>query len=459
MTDILVVDDDENMRTALCEALVRGGYSVDSAADADTGLRKIEVEKYRMVVSDIRMPRKSGMELLSDIKQSHPDISVVLVTAYGTVDTAVEAMRKGADDYLLKPFSADVLDKVVQRVLNGGAQADSAKAAPQRPSPAFKKPTSKERKIVTQNKKMLELLDMAERTAASKASVLIQGESGTGKELLARFIHQKSDRADGPFVAINCAALPETLLESELFGYEKGAFTGAAARKIGKFELADGGTILLDEITEMDINLQAKLLRVIQEKEVDRVGGSASVPVNVRVIATSNRKLEDAIRQGRFREDLYFRLNVIPLVIPSLRERPEDIGLLADYFLKKFSGDSGKQVSSIAPQTADALKKYAWNGNIRELENVMERAVLLCRGDMVMPGDLFLPSLPDTAQPVAAPEQQATGGTVEDMERKLIVGTLEKAGNNRTRAAEMLGISIRTLRNKLNTYKLESKGA
>ncbi len=464
MNDILVVDDDENMRTALGEALARGGYSVDLAADAAGGLLKLEAGEYRLVVADIRMPKKGGLEFLDEVKALRPALPVVLITAYGTVDTAVAAMRKGADDYMLKPFSAETLEKTVKRLLNGG-EAEPARPAP--PRPAARAGQARERRIVTGNRKMLDLLEMAERTAASRASVLVQGESGTGKELLARFIHEKSDRASGPFVAINCAALPETLLESELFGYEKGAFTGAMARKVGKFELADGGTILLDEISEMDLALQAKLLRVLQEREIDRVGGSAPVAVDVRVIATTNRRMEEFVREGKFREDLYFRLNVIPLVIPPLRERQEDIPLLADHFINRFAADAGKRMDGVTDGAMEILKNCRWRGNIRELENVMERAVLLARGERIAPEDLFMLPAPGEPPPPAAPEAPRAmpsaaapymepGMTVEEMERRLILGTLDKVGNNRTKAAEMLGISIRTLRNKLNAYKVES---
>ncbi|MBI3582006.1 MAG: sigma 54-interacting transcriptional regulator [Nitrospinae bacterium] len=273
------------------------------------------------------------------------------------------------------------------------------------------------------------------------------------------FIHRRSNRAGGPFIAVNCAALPENLLESELFGYEKGAFTGAANRKMGKFEAAHGGTLLLDEITEMDVNLQAKMLRVLQEKEVDRVGGVSPVKVDVRVIATTNRLVDEAIREGKFRRDLYFRLNVIPLELIPLRERPEDIPALAGHFLRKFAENSGANARSIAAETMETLKKCRWTGNVRELENVLERAALLCPGDEIMPEDLFLSYSPEGEQAPAPREWAlAEGLTMEEMERRLIFGTLEKTGNNRTRAAEMLGISIRTLRNKLNAYKIGGRG-
>ena len=457
MVRILVVDDDQNMRASLSEALSRKGYGVESVGDAGAAIRMAEAGDFQAVITDVRMPGKSGLELLDELKRLRPEMPVVLITAYGSVETAVEAIRKGADDYLLKPFGADALDSVLRRVLDGEAAAESAK--PSAPGPAAPRSAALEREIVTVSPRMKLLMAMAEKTANSNAPVFIRGESGTGKELMARFMHQRSNRSGGPFVAVNCAALPVNLLESELFGYEKGAFTGATGRKIGKFEAANGGTLLLDEITEMDVNLQAKLLRVLQEKEVDRVGGTAPVKVDVRVIATTNSAVEEAMRAGKFRRDLYFRLNVIPLELIPLRERPEDIPALAGHFLRKFAENSGRNVRSISSETMEILKKCVWTGNVRELENVLERAVLLCNGDVIMPEDLFLSYSPDGEQVPARRGEAVTAGlTMEEMERRLILGTLEKTGNNRTRAAEMLGISIRTLRNKLNAYKIGGKG-
>lgn len=459
MTNILVVDDDQNMRVSLCEALARHGYNAESAADAVSAFRMVETGDFQAVITDIKMPGKSGMELLCDIKGLKPATPVILITGQGTVDTAVEAMRKGADDYLLKPFGASALDAALKRVLgNGDSTTSQGKQTTVGRPQAAQIPSAGERDIVTLNPRMKQLLAMAEKTASSNAPVFVQGESGTGKELIARYIHQRSNRSSGPFVAVNCAALPENLLESELFGYEKGAFTGAVNRKIGKFELADGGTLLLDEVTEMDINLQAKLLRVLQEKEVDRVGGTSPVKVDTRVIATTNRVAEDAINEGKFRRDLYFRLNVIPLVIIPLRDRPEDIPALANHFLTKFAVSSGRNVGSISPETMEILKKCKWTGNVRELENVMERSVLLCHGNSIMPEDLFLSYSPEGEAAPAETGSISAGMTMEEMERRLIIGTLEKTGNNRTRAADMLGISIRTLRNKLNAYKIGGKG-
>ena len=450
---ILVIDDDENMRAALAEALTRAGYSVDTADDGQSGLTKVEAYGYKLAVADLNMPKMGGMEFLEQVKKLNSGMPVVLITAYGSVETAVEAMKMGADDYLLKPFSADVLERVVKRLLGGEPRAPQKQPVPQRPPAAAMAGRMKRREIVSQNKKMKAIMDLVERTAVSKATVLIHGESGTGKELVARHIHNSSDRADGPFIAINCAALPESLLESELFGHEKGSFTGAIAKKIGKFEMADKGTILLDEITEMDRGLQAKLLRVLQERELDRVGGGMPVPIDVRVIATTNRPLEKIIKEGGFREDLYYRLNVIPIDIPALRERMDDLPMLIDHFIEKFAAESGREVTGISDEAAALLKKCRFRGNVRELENVMERAVLLARSATIEVDDLFMRPASESEPESEKIEAESASGTVEEMERRLVLGTLARVGNNRTQAAKELGISIRTLRNKLNAYK------
>ena len=449
---ILIVDDEPEMRIAITEALKREGYQTDAAENAHNALHRLEGEAFDLVISDVKMPKMSGQELLREIKEQWPNTLVIMMTAYGTIDNAVESMKEGAFDYLLKPFSIEILAATVNRAF----LSDPAPSAPAPKVSASKQKTSETREIVTQNKAMLEMVKFAGDIAYSKSTVLISGETGTGKEMVARYIHQCSPRADKPFMAVNCAALPEGLLESELFGHEKGAFTGAVAKKDGKFELAHKGTLLLDEVTEMTPPLQAKLLRVLQEHEIDKVGGREPIPIDVRVIATTNRDPKQLIEDGTFREDLYYRLNVIPIKLPPLRERMEDLPVLAEHFMKKHSKENGKNISSIAPETLTLLNKYQWRGNVRELENIIERAVLICQGDTIEPANLFME---DSHAAEATGKENPLGsfrGTIYEMERELIFKTLEETNNNKTRAADILGISIRTLRNKLNEYKEKS---
>ncbi|MBI3600604.1 MAG: sigma-54-dependent Fis family transcriptional regulator, partial [Nitrospinae bacterium] len=362
-TEILIIDDEDEMRAALTETLIRSGYSVHTASNGVEGIELFNKEPFGMVITDVKMPKVSGLQVLKEIKKVSPQTPVIVITAYGTIDNAVEAMREGAFDYILKPFSAEILDNVVGRAMNQSAVSSQLITDCRLPTADYK--------IITNHPSMKKVIDMALSVAYSSSTILIQGESGTGKEMLAKYIHQSSNRKDKPFVAVNCAALPKDLLESELFGHEKGSFTGALNRKIGKFELANHGTILLDEISEMDMSLQAKLLRVLQEREVDRVGGREPVPIDVRVIATTNKNLREAIDKGSFREDLYFRLNVIPLLVPPLRERKDDIPLLIDYFIKKHGSKNKKNITGISKDTLSVLKDSHWRGNVRELENVI----------------------------------------------------------------------------------------
>ncbi len=442
---ILVVDDDSGMRLAMAETLRRKKYQVDQAEHGEAGLDMIAKRPFQALVTDMRMPGLSGLELLRQVKERSPATEVVLVTAYGDVATAVEAMKCGAYDYLQKPFSANDLEQVVHNAL--------VKKAPEK---AFREPAGKDYRIVTKSEKMYQLLEMAKRAAASNATVLIQAESGTGKELLARYICANSDRAGKPAVAVNCAALPDNLLESELFGYEKGSFTGALHSKPGKFEMADGGVILLDEIGEMPLALQSKLLRVLQEHEIDRIGGKQPIKIDVRVIAMTNRDLKERIRDGVFREDLFYRLNVIPFDIPKLCERPEDVEPLCEHFIAKHGGSEVE----LTPAARNILKKYHWPGNVRELENLIQRALILRNGDLLDVADLFRlqEQKPSAASGAVAMDGERAvalrpGATVQEMERKLIEITLEETGGNKTHAAKMLGISLRTLRNKLNEYQ------
>ncbi|RLA94585.1 MAG: sigma-54-dependent Fis family transcriptional regulator, partial [Deltaproteobacteria bacterium] len=377
---ILVVDDEPDMRTALTQALASSGYSVLSASNGHEALEKVKKENFRIIITDVKMPQMSGIDFLKEVKKISPQVPVIMITGYGTITNAVEAMKKGASDYITKPFSLESLESAVRKVWK-----ESTELSKKETCLIEIKRRSGNKVLVTQEPNMMEVIERARTVASSNANILIQGESGTGKELLAAFIHQCSPRATKPYVAVNCAALPEGLAESELFGHEKGAFTGAIGRKLGKFELAQQGTIVLDEISELPLPLQAKLLRVIQEREIDRVGGSRTIPIDVRIIAISNLDLKKAIKEGRFREDLFFRLNVVPLAIPPLRERKKDIPLLANYFLKKYASKNNKPVKEISPEAMSLLLKYEWKGNVRELENTIQRAVLLSTSEVILP--------------------------------------------------------------------------
>mgnify|MGYP000936672106 CR=1 FL=1 len=456
MKRVLIVDDDDAMRMALVDSLESCGYEVAAAENGQEALEMFQKEIFSVVISDMRMPRVGGMDVLRQIKKISAQTPVILITAYGTVKTAVEAMKEGAAEFLMKPFSLDDLEFTVKNVLANQMQQEFEQHRSERGGHTAIK------EIITENNRMHSMLAMLRNVAKSKSSVLIQGESGTGKELMARYIYLNSGRKHKPFVAINCAAIPNNLLESEMFGYEKGAFTGAIQRKIGKFEMADGGTLLLDEISEMDIQLQAKLLRVLQEGEVDRVGGKQPVPVDVRVIATTNIDLKKAIEMKKFRQDLYFRLNVIPVVIPPLRDRKEDIPILAGYFLKKYGAASEKTGLSLSPAALRLMGIYTWPGNVRELENVMERAVLICDETTIEPEHLGLdetelpmviPAIQDA--PAAISPAQMENMTLREVEKALIIETLNKVQGNRTKASQILGISVRTMRNKLHEYNLE----
>jgi DNA-binding NtrC family response regulator len=446
---ILVVDDEPDMRTALSHALHRSGFSVESVANGTEAVVKCKKNTYSLVITDVKMPAMNGLELLGTVKKLSPQIPVIMITAYGTINSAVEAMQEGASDYILKPFSIETLEAAVKKAVdstNGNGKKNVGGAVPNG--------SSTPKPIISEDSDLLELLSLAQNVASSQATVLIQGESGTGKELLAGFIHCHSHQKEGPYVAVNCAALPENLAESELFGHEKGAFTGAVQRKIGKFELAKHGTIVLDEISEMAPALQAKLLRVLQEREIDRVGGSRPVPIDARVIAISNVDLKKAVSDGKFREDLFYRINVVPLTMPPLRHRKGDIPLLANYFLKKYSAINNRKTPTISDEAVNLLLNYDWRGNVRELENSIERALLIGNGETVFPEHLILGE-PANGVQVTGPSGVTVGTTVREMEKKLIVKTLNEVNENRTRAAELLGISIRTLRNKLREYKDE----
>ncbi|PKN33656.1 MAG: sigma-54-dependent Fis family transcriptional regulator [Deltaproteobacteria bacterium HGW-Deltaproteobacteria-19] len=458
-THVLVVDDDPSMRDALSESLEICGFEVDTAEDGAVALKMFAEGKYDVVVTDMRMPRVGGMDVLREIKRQSPGTPVILATAYGTVNTAVEAMKEGASEFITKPFTLDDLEFIIRNVLASHEAPGKVEFDPA-VGPAG------QAGIITADPTILEMLNLLRRVADSRSTVLIQGESGTGKELFARFVYLNSGRNGKPFVAVNCAAIPQQLLESEMFGYEKGAFTGAVQRKIGKFELAHGGTLLLDEIGDMDVNLQAKLLRVIQESKVDRVGGREPVPVDVRIIVTTNVDLKKAAEDMKFRRDLYWRLSVIPVKIPALRERRNDVPLLAAHFLQKYSQVNGRPAPALDRESQDLLLRYDWPGNVRELENVMERAVLLCEEGIVRPEHLHLEGFQDerTASPAPVLPVQPPGKapptpgmTLRDAEKAMIFKTLKEVNGNRTTASKILGISVRTMRNKLHEYEEEDR--
>ena len=441
MDRVLIVDDDANMRLGLAEVLERQGFSTTAVESAEAGLEALSHGSYALLVSDMRMPGMDGAELLRTVRDRHPALPVVMITAYGTVQDAVAAMKAGAREFLTKPFSPQDLLHVVRSILREPVVPVPREATPVREGG---------RPIVTRSPAMLEVLQVAEAVAGSRAPVLIEGESGTGKELLARHIHQSGPRAAQPFVAVNCAALPRELLESELFGHERGAFTGAIARKLGKFELAHRGTILLDEISEMEPLLQAKLLRVLQEHEIDRVGGSRPTPIDARVIATTNRDLRAMVGAGEFRRDLYYRLHVIPMTLPPLRDRPEDLGALIDHFSERFG--NGRSIR-FDVDARSVLERHSWPGNVRELEHVVERAVLLARGPQIGAADLQIDDDELEVAQTSDISASLAGQTVHEVERRLIFDTLKRTNNNRSHAARMLGISVRTLRNKLAEYR------
>jgi len=446
---ILIVGDESDMRTALIHALDGAAYSVETASSGLEALDKFKKDEFSLVITDVNMSQMSGFEVLGEIKKMSPEVPVVLITADGSVDNAVEAMKKGAEDYILKPFSDETIQLTVRKATknrNGGTKIGFQNG--------YLRRDQKSKRIITQDPKLLNILKLAENVAHSNATILIQGESGTGKEMVASFIHHHSSQNDSPYVAVNCASLPDGLAESELFGHEKGSFTGAVNRKIGKFQLADHGTIVLDEISEMPMPIQAKLLRALQERIIDRVGGTRPVPIDVRVIAISNIGLKKAVKGGKFREDLYYRLNVIPITIPPLRKRRDDIPLLADHFVKKYGSNNGSGVKKMSDSAISTLLNLEWRGNVRELENTVQRAILLSDGEVILPEHLFLGE-------VESEEKDSVrirpGLSVKEMEKKLIFMTLKDLNENRTHAAEMLGISIRTLRNKLHEYKEEGK--
>jgi DNA-binding NtrC family response regulator len=461
---VLIVDDEEGMQTALREVLSRRSIRVDCAGDGESALELIDRTGYSLVLSDVRMPGITGLQLLEKARARRPEMPFVMMTAYGSIEDAVEAMKMGARDYLIKPFSFETVEAVVGGILEGpGPGGETSRPAAGKPGNGGSKP-----RMVAVDVSMKRLLGIVEEIADGTATVLIQGESGVGKEVLAREIHRRGGRREKPFVAVNCAALPEGLLESELFGHEKGSFTGAILTRKGKFEQANEGMLLLDEISEMPLSLQAKLLRVLQEREIEPIGSARPVPLDIRVVATTNRSLSDWVKEGRFREDLFYRLNVITLSIPPLRERAEDILPLAEMFLEKHCRGNNRPRKRMSADLQRYLLEQPWRGNVRELENFIERAVLLCREEEISVETLFLDGgalgrLGDMGQDLGDWAARRGNGssladqcvTLEEMEKRMILKTLDRVGGNRTRAAEQLGVSVRTVRNKLHQYGLQ----
>ncbi len=447
---ILIVDDEANARTALVELLREEGYSVEGAADGFKALGKLAEFAPDLVVTDLKMPGMDGIELLKKIHEHDREIVVVVTTAFGAVETAVAAMRAGATDYLTKPVNVAELSLVVSREIAQHKVRAEAGLLRARLAERYGL-----KNMVGDSAPMQDVFKVVEQVAGARASVLITGESGTGKELIAAAIHEKSPRAKGPFVKLHCAALAESILESELFGHERGSFTGAATRRDGRFFQANGGTLFLDEIGEISPAIQVKLLRFLQEREFERVGGNDTIRVDVRIIAATNRDLKQRVEDGLFREDLYYRLNVINIEMPSLRVRGSDILLLAGHFLRKFARENAKTISGFSTEVLSRLTSYGWPGNVRELENVVERAVVLCRGPEISGADL-----PPYLVPARASGGiQIPGAAMDEVERYTITKTLESTGGSTTRAAEILGISVRKIQYKLHEYHSAPRSA
>ena len=459
MDTILVIEDKESMRAMLKQTLEGEGYQVITAQDGAEGIKRLADERIGLVLTDLKLPKKDGFDVLRAAKQENPILPVIVMTAYGTIETAVKAVKEGAYDFLTKPFDTEHLLVLILRALDRTRVAAENILLRSEFADKLGAP-----KIIGKSRPLQEITASIQKAAPTNATVLIHGESGTGKELFARAIHYLSNRKDGPFIAINSAAIPRELLESELFGYERGAFTGAEARKLGKFELADKGTVFLDEIGDMDLALQAKILRVIQEQVIERVGGDKPIKIDVRIVAATNKNIEQAVQAKQFREDLFYRLNVFPITIPPLRERRDDIPPLAQHFLNKFSAEVRKGPITIADEAMDILMKSPWKGNIRELENVIERAVIYAEGGVVRSQDLgiseasIISALAEHV-PMDGPLQEVAAAATRIAESRRIRQVLKQTGGNKTRAAEVLQVSYKTLLTKIKDYQLEEKNS
>lgn len=451
METILIVEDKESMAQMLKETMDTEGYRSLIARDGAEGIRKIRENKIDVVLTDLKLPKKDGMDVLRAAKEENPMLPVILMTAFGSVDVAVRAIKDGAFDFITKPFDTDHLLHLIKRAVENQRLMAENILLKEEFSSVIGMP-----KIIGKSERILGVAKKIRKVAPAKTTVLLLGESGTGKELFARAIHCLSPRKEYPFVPINCAAIPKELLESELFGHEKGAFTGAEARKLGKFDLADKGTIFLDEIAEMDLSLQVKIMRVIQEGEVERVGGLKAVPVDVRVIAATNKDIEQAVSEGKFREDLYYRLNVFPIKIPLLRERVEDIPLLVDFFVRKYCAEMKTPMKDVSREVLEMLTDHPWKGNVRELENTMERAIILCDGRTITPEHISLSPIPMKATletlPMSGTLEDTTKEALRLAETRRIRKALQETKGNKSRAAELLSVSYKTLLTKIKDY-------
>lgn len=451
METILIVEDKDSMARMLRETIESAGYKAVIAQDGDEGIARIRKEKISLVLSDLKLPGKDGLQVLAAAREEDPAMPVIVMTAYGSVDTAVRAIKEGAFDFITKPFDTDHLLHLIKKALENQRLLTENMLLKEEAGSAFTMP-----QIIGKGNAITDVAKSLQKVAPAKTTVLLFGESGTGKELFARAIHYLSPRRNFPFVAINCAAIPKDLLESELFGYEKGAFTGAETRKPGRFELADRGSIFLDEIAEMDPSLQAKIMRVIQEGEIEHIGGLKTIPVDVRIIAATNRNIEQAVSDGRFREDLYYRLNVFPVSIPPLRERPEDIPLLADFFVKKYCSELKTAAKTIPKETMDMLVGHPWKGNVRELKNTIERAVILTEGSTITQETIFLNPLQAGSALNLITSDGSLGKTAKEavriVETQRIKKALAETKGNKSRAAEILKVSYKTLLTKIKDY-------
>ncbi|HEY1936898.1 MAG TPA: sigma-54 dependent transcriptional regulator [Candidatus Angelobacter sp.] len=456
MANILIVEDEPRMRRLLEISLSEDGHSVHTEGDAEKGLAHLRKESVDLIVTDLKLPGMNGLEFLQEGKRVNAAVPFIVMTAYGSVETAVDAMKAGASDYVLKPFTMAEMKLVINKELDVQQVRDE--------NVRLKEALGKRyhfQNIVGRSKKMQEVLALVERVAPTNSTVLIGGESGVGKDLIARAIHQNSRRASGPFIKINSTAIPDTLFESELFGFERGAFTGALASKPGKFELADKGTLFLDEIGDVPTPIQVKLLRVLQEREFERLGGTKILKVDVRMIAATNRDLRAALEEGTFREDLYYRLNVVPIDIPPLREHKEDIPELADHFLGRFAADNEKEIEGITPAAINVLTEYYWPGNVRQLENSIERAVALASGSVIDAKDIHLDTVHGKGQPTAssgADHFLPEGMTLEQWEDNMIREALRRANGNKSQAARLLGLSRNALRYRLGKLGVADEG-